>query len=224
MTSDAVSAAPSQPQWPSTRSVCQLTTQRAEAIPFLIFPLSHLYAQETPSALSEERLWLPQGDGEPRRWCPLPPTDKGKELKPLAAGRWWGHQPRVGGRGIVALPGADVLPWPAPRACHCVRRAVPKHSSKKCEEAKEGKWWCTHATAETKPTRCQDAVGEEVASCCGHQESNYRACLAQSGQTSRSYRRRRQHPVSMISRVLGCRQRPICVLLDIHTANLSLTF
>lgn len=175
------SAALSQPQTGAQHTLpCQLSTQQAPTIPFLIFPLSHFQAHKMHSALSKERLWLLNGGGEPGRWWPLLPRRQRQETEPLAAGRWWGHQPRVRGqRDRAALPGADVLPWPAPRVHQCVPRAVPKPSSKKCEEAKGGKWWYIRDMAGTKPNRCQDA-GEEVA-CCGHQESNYRACLARVG-------------------------------------------
>lgn len=74
---------------------CPLTTLQAVTIPILIFPLGRLHAQEIHSALSEERLWLPKGDGEPRR-CPLLPQKQRQGTEP--PGSWevgGGHQPRV---------------------------------------------------------------------------------------------------------------------------------
>lgn len=73
---------------------CQLSTQRAGTIPFLIFPLRHLHAPSEPrSDFGFQTETGSQGGGAPS--CP---TDKGMELNPLAAGRLRGHQPRVRGQ------------------------------------------------------------------------------------------------------------------------------
>lgn len=64
--------------------------------------------------------------------------------------------------------------------------AAPKPSSKKREEAREGKTWSSRDMADTKPNGAEDA-GKEVV-CSGHQEFNYRDCLAQASQISCGYR------------------------------------
>lgn len=117
--------------------------------PFLSSALSHLHAYETHSAWLEDQLWLPNEDGEPRRWCP--PSDKGKELN-LAAGRWYGHQPRVRGQrdsssscgGCPAMASTQSTPL-------CAKGLFPSLPPKK---RKEGKWWYIRDMVDTKPNRC----------------------------------------------------------------------
>lgn len=146
---------------------CQLSTQRAVTILVLIFPPSQWHAQETHSSCIGGVTLAPKGRGGAKEVAPCPaPWTK--------AGNWMHWQ--LGGRGANAKGeglressfSCDGYPLRASmlhshHACQWVHPTLP---STTVEEAKEGKGWSIHTTAETKQIDASGNVGRRMKKLC----------------------------------------------------------
>lgn len=93
MSADTVSAAPPQPRQRQVHTPLPVhhTTGRHNT-------LSDLPTQPLTCPIqAKERLWLPNGNGEPRRWCPLLPHRQRHGTESL--GSWKAVRPPAKGEG-----------------------------------------------------------------------------------------------------------------------------
>lgn len=192
---------------------CQLCTQQAVRSPILIFPPSQEHDKKLTVPELEERFWLPDGKGEPRRWCCVLPWTKAGDWMCWQLGGRGGQKPRVRGRGRTALPLTEILPGQHAAPPPGMPTAASQPAFRKAKEAKEsaGQWdGSIPNTAVTGTKRCSRGTWAETMKThlCALVIQLESPAWHRQSEVLQGYRAL-EHRDTTIPSVRSCRQRPV---------------